>query len=155
MESYANAVPSFSIVCYRRIVLFFSMQLYKDILRFIPKPMSHVIIALIVIGLIEFFIGVVIMFYHYHIKHNLDFDNLYVMAYISSGIMCAAIGLILLAASLFFINIHNRKNEQDIYLLKEKHIKTGGNFIINQMMHLWYIVIGSVILYVGIMFLPL
>lgn len=130
------------------------MRLYRDILSIIPKPMSHIIIALIVIGLIEFFIGAGILTYDYAVYEQINLENTYTLTYISSGIICAALGLILLSTSIFFINIDHRKNEKPIYLLKEKYIKTGGNFYINQAIHLWYAIIGSVILYAGIMFLP-
>ena len=130
------------------------MRLYRDILSIIPKPMSHIIITLIVIGLIEFFIGAAILAYDYVIHKEIDLEGSYFLAYISSGIICAALGLILLAASMFFINIENRKNEKPLYLLKEKYIKEGGSFYINQAAHLWYILVGSFVLYAGIMFLP-
>ena len=116
--------------------------------------MSHIIIALVIIGLIEFGIGGAILTYHYILHEELYLENAYALTYISSGIICAAFGLILLSATIFFINIENQKNSRDIYLLKEKYIKTGGNFYLNQFIHLWYIIVGSLVLYAGIMFLP-
>ena len=148
MESYANAVPV--LVCALVFKCHYKMmgKWKSDIFDIMPKPLAIAVGVLYAIGLIEILIGVGYSFYIASDDSSgfNDYKTEILWSY-CLGMGSIGLALILMAGSVFIINIERHKQGLSTYSPNKYGKSEGGNFYLNQGVNLLYVGLGVYLLY--------
>ena len=120
----------------------------SDIFDIMPKPLAIAVGVLYAIGLIEILIGVGYSFYIASDDSSgfNDYKTEILWSY-CLGMGSIGLALILMAGSVFIINIERHKQGLSTYSPNKYGKSEGGNFYLNQGVNLLYVGLGVYLLY--------